>query len=335
MAQITSTTPSDTGWQRSLAAAIRDPDELVEALDLPGRLGQPARRAAELFGLLVPGSYLARMRRGDPADPLLRQVLPLEAEFDVVEGFTQDAVGDADARRAPGLIHKYAGRALLISTGACPVHCRYCFRRHYPYGSEPRRLDDWEPAFETIAGDDSLEEIILSGGEPLMLTDTRLAQLVERLQAIGHLRRLRVHTRMPIVLPDRVTDRLLSLLTETRLTTVVVVHANHPAEVAADCAEALGRLVRSGLTVLNQAVLLAGVNDDLDVLVELCTRLIDLGVVPYYLHQLDRVAGTAHFEVPESRGLELARQLEARLPGYAVPQYVREVAGALGKVRLA
>ncbi len=281
---------------------------------------------------MVPESYLARMQAGDPDDPLLRQVLPLGDEEAVVPGFEQDAVGDGASRAAPGLLHKYHGRALLIAAGACAVHCRYCFRRHYPYGEEPRRLDEWNPALEALAADESIEEALLSGGDPLMLTDARLAQLIERLAAIPHLRRLRIHSRLPIVLPDRVTDSLLGILRGTRLQPIMVVHANHPAEVAADCAEALRRLVQGGVPTLNQAVLLRGVNDRAEVLEELLRRLIDLGVIPYYLHQLDRVAGTAHFEVDRAKGHELVRALRERLPGYAVPQYVEERPGAPSKL---
>jgi EF-P beta-lysylation protein EpmB len=224
-------------------------------------------------------------------------------------------------------LHKYAGRALLIAAGSCAVHCRYCFRREYPYGDEPRRLDDWEAALSVIAADDSLHEIILSGGDPLMLTDARLGAIVERLAGVPHLRRLRIHSRLPIVLPDRITDGLLTLLRGTRLTPIMVVHANHPAEIAGDCRDALALCVQSGMTTLNQAVLLRGVNDDADELAVLCERLIDVGVLPYYLHQLDRVRGAAHFEVDERVGRALIEALRERLPGYAVPRYVREEAG--------
>ncbi|MFO1093501.1 MAG: EF-P beta-lysylation protein EpmB [Planctomycetaceae bacterium] len=318
-------------WHQSLAAAIRDPELLIARLRLPESLREPARRAAEHFPLMVPQSFLRRIRPGDVHDPLLRQVLPLEDECSDVPGFVADPVGDEAARRAPGLLHKYAGRALLVATGSCAVHCRYCFRREYPYQQEPRRLEDWTPALEAIAADDSLHEIILSGGDPLMLTDPRLGTLIERLAGISHLRRIRVHSRLPIVLPDRVTPELIDVLRSTRLTPIMVVHANHPAEVVDDCRDALAMLVQSGITTLNQTVLLKGINDDADVLAELCERLVDVGVLPYYLHQLDRVRGAAHFEVSESRGLRIVEELRRRLPGYAVPRYVREIAGEVGK----
>lgn len=322
-------------WQRSLAAAVRDSDRLIDLLELSDIDRHAARRAAGLFPLLVPADYLERMERGNPRDPLLLQVLPLGAETEPVPGFRDDALEEGHARLAPGLLQKYRGRALMIATGACAVHCRYCFRRHYPYGDEPRRLEEWEPAIEAIAADQTLTEIILSGGDPLLLGDARLRILIDRLAAIPHLTRLRIHSRLPIVLPERVTGDLIGMLTAGRLTPILVVHANHPRELVGRCADALRRLVRSGITVLNQAVLLCGVNDSADALAGLCERLVDLGVVPYYLHQLDRVSGTAHFEVDEQRGRAIIGELRRRLPGYAIPQYVREIPGEPFKTPLA
>lgn len=319
------------GWNRSLAKAVRDPVELLRLLDLTHLSHRFSHQAAIEFPLLVPHSFVRRMERGNPADPLLRQVLPLDDELLPAPGFVADAVSDASFRTAPGLLHKYQGRALMIAAGSCAVNCRYCFRRHYPYGDEPRRLDDWEPALEQLRRDTSVSELLLSGGDPLMLTDHRLAELIERLESIPHLKRLRVHTRLPIVLPDRVTETLRSLLTGNRLTSIVVVHSNHASELVADCAEALRQLVRSGITVLNQAVLLKGVNDSVDALADLSESLINLGVMPYYLHQLDRVVGTAHFEVDPQTGRQLVSQLRARLPGYAVPRYVQEIPGEAHK----
>jgi L-lysine 2,3-aminomutase len=325
-------TPDLRDWRQSLAEAIREPAELIERLRLPAALLEPATRAAGLFPLLVPESYLRRMRPGDPRDPLLLQVLPLGDEEREVPGFTADALHEAGFRRAPGLLHKYAGRALLIAAGACAVNCRYCFRRHYPYGEEPRRWDDWQPALDAIATDDSLHEIILSGGDPLMLSDRRLLELCTAVDAISHLQRLRIHTRLPIVLPERLTAELLEGLSSLKTTVIFVVHANHPNEIAGDCAKTLRRMVRSGFTVLNQSVLLRGVNDNVDALAELCEKLANLGVMPYYLHQLDRVAGTAHFEVADDVGVALIAELRKRLPGYAVPALVREEPGELHKV---
>jgi EF-P beta-lysylation protein EpmB len=244
-------------------------------------------------------------------------------------------VGDLSASRAPGLLQKYAGRALMVTTGACAVHCRYCFRRHFPYSEAPRGLAQWSPALAEIAGDPELHEVILSGGDPLMLVDQQLAGLIVRLAAIGHLRRLRIHTRLPLMIPQRVTAEFLSLLRTTRLTPIVVLHANHPDELVGRTVDAIAALADAGVPLLNQAVLLRRVNDDVDVLQALCERLVDLRVMPYYLHQLDRVAGAAHFEVPVERGVQLIKQLRRRLPGYAVPRYVYEQPGAAAKLPLA
>jgi EF-P beta-lysylation protein EpmB len=314
--------------------AVRDPAELCRLLELPASYAAAARQAADLFPLFVPRGYLARMRAGDPDDPLLRQVLPVSNETAQVFGFTADPVADRAAEVRPGLLRKYAGRALMVTTGACAVHCRYCFRRHFPYDEAPHSLADWQPALDSLAADSSVHEVLLSGGDPLTLGDDALARLIERLAAIPHLRRVRIHTRLPILISERVCPRLIDWLRGTRLTAIMVVHANHPAELDSPVAAALGRLVDAGIPVLNQSVLLKGVNDRAEVLAELCERLIDLRVIPYYLHQMDRVAGAAHFEVPESVGLAIMDQLRARLPGYAVPRYVREMPGELSKVEV-
>jgi EF-P beta-lysylation protein EpmB len=275
------------------------------------------------------------MRKGESADPLLRQVLPIESELLSPQGFTADPVGDESATLSAGLLRKYSSRALLVTTGACAVHCRYCFRRHFPYSESPRSPDDWQPAIDRIAVDRSIDEVILSGGDPLMLVDEHLAELARHLAEVPHLRRLRVHTRLPIMIPQRVTDELLGWLRGTRLAPIMVVHANHAQEIDEPTAAALARLINAGIPVLNQSVLLAGVNDSAAALIDLSRRLIDLRVMPYYLHQLDRVQGAAHFEVPIERGLELTEQMRAALPGYAVPRYVQEVAGEANKVVLA
>jgi EF-P beta-lysylation protein EpmB len=326
---------SATGWQQDLKEAVRDPYELCRLLGLPESLAAEASRSAGRFPLFVPRPYLSRMLPGDPDDPLLRQVLPRSNEQHVVEGFGSDPVGDLAASRRPGLLHKYAGRVLIVAVGACPVHCRYCFRRDFPYQSIARLAAGWEEACRDIAADVSLREVILSGGDPLVLPDESLAELVRRLAESPHLTRLRIHSRFPVVIPRRVTSKLIAWLAGTRLTPVVVIHVNHPAELDSAISEAIGRLVGAGVMVFNQAVLLAGVNDRLETLVALCERLIDLRVVPYYLHQLDRVAGAAHFEVSPDVGRRLVEGLRARLPGYAVPRYVREIAGAAYKLPLA
>ena len=328
-----STTP--VGWRAQLRGSIRDPETLIDRLQLPDSLREGARRSHELFPALVPESFLRRMVPGDRNDPLLRQVLPLlEEGAEPPAGFAADAVGDQAATRTPGLIHKYQGRALLIVAGVCAVSCRYCFRRHFPYDETPATAEEWAPALETIAADSTIEEVILSGGDPLMRSDRWLGDLVAQIEAIPHVTRLRLHTRLPIVLPARVDDEFLSLLEDTRLAPTVVVHANHPNEIDAECGNSLEGIVRRGTPVLNQSVLLRGVNDTADALIELSRRLLSVRVLPYYLHQLDRVVGAAHFEVPEARGLELIEAMRAELPGFGVPRYVREVPGAPNKVEI-
>ncbi len=322
--------PRYASWQDALKDAVRDVDELRRLMGLPPDTA--AARATAGFPLLVPRGYVARMRPGDPNDPLLRQVLPVGEEEADVPGFVADPVGDAPAARQPGLLQKYAGRVLLVATGACAVHCRYCFRRHYPYSDTPRSLEDWRPALDQIAADPSLHEVILSGGDPLALADGVLGTLIDQLAAIEHVRRLRIHTRLPIVIPERVTDSLVSMLADGRLVPIVVVHANHAHELDDSVAAALGRLVGAGIPLLNQAVLLHRVNDSVAAQAALCERLVDLRVMPYYLHQLDRVAGAAHFNVPPAVGRDIVERLRARLPGYAVPHYVQEVPGATSKV---
>jgi EF-P beta-lysylation protein EpmB len=319
-----------------MTAAVTSPEKLVADLGLPSALTQPAVEASKSFPLRVPESFLQRIRPGDAHDPLLRQVLPLADELaPAPPGFGADPLGEAAARRAPGLLHKYRGRALLVTTGACAIHCRYCFRREFPYDEQQGDGPRFRAALEAIARDESLEEVILSGGDPLSLSNARLAGLTQALGAISHVRRLRIHTRTPIALPARVDERLLTWLRELSLPMTVVVHANHPREIDAQVAAACGRLRGTGVTLLNQSVLLRGVNDDPVVLAELSRRLFEAGVLPYYLHVLDRVRGAQHFAVSERRARRIAGELAGRLPGYLVPRLTREQPGAPAKVVLA
>ena len=311
-------------WRIQLREAIRDPDQLIDRLGLPDALRPGARRAAERFAVVVPEPFLARMRHGDPDDPLLRQVLPLEEETVSAAGFDRDPVGDLEARLSPGLIQKYHGRALLVVTGVCAVACRYCFRRHFPYHEGPASLEAWEPAFRTVEADPSLEELILSGGDPLMRDDAWLTRMIHRIDQIPHVRRIRVHTRLPIVIPDRVTEALLETLTTSRCVVTVVVHANHPQELDAGCSSTLRSLVDRGIPVFNQAVLLRGINDSAEVQVALSKRLLESKVTPYYLHQLDPVEGAAHFEVETARGVAITDEVRGQLPGLGSPRYVRD-----------
>lgn len=318
------------GWQQAWREAIRDPRELLAVLGLEGRVAVSEAAAAQ-FALRVPRAFAARMRPGDPNDPLLRQVLPLDEELRPVPGFRLDAVGDAAAGAGQGVIRKYMGRALLVATGSCAVNCRYCFRRHFPYAEQSAAAGSWRSAVETIAADDSLHEVILSGGDPLSLATPKLADLTAALAGIAHVRRLRIHTRLPVVLPERVDEALEAWLAALPWPVAVVVHANHAQEFDAGVDAALGRLRAAGAVLLNQAVLLRGVNDSLDAQAALHERSFVAGVLPYYLHQLDRVAGAAHFEVPDEAALALHAAMRDRLPGYLLPRLVREVAGDAAK----
>ena len=327
-------TPVPIRWQTDMAQAITSPEALIESLGLDASLLGPARAAAEKFGLRVPLGYVARMRRGDASDPLLRQVLPIGAESELAADFGPDPVGEASARRAPGLLQKYRGRALLITTSACAIHCRYCFRREFPYSEQTGESTRFSEALEEIARDDSIEEIILSGGDPLSLGDSRLTSLTDELAKIPHIRRLRLHTRQPVVLPSRVDAGLMAWLGRLPWPVVFVLHANHANEIDESVRTACARLKQHGVTLLNQTVLLKGVNDDADVLADLSRALFDAGVLPYYLHVLDRVTGSAHFDLPEARAQAIAGALAARMPGYLVPRLVREVEGAPAKLSL-
>jgi L-lysine 2,3-aminomutase len=362
--------PDLADWQSVLAEGVRSPGELCRLLGLEPSVAAEAERAAGGWPLLAPRPYLARIRRGDPADPLLLQLLPRAAETATVPGYRADPLGETGAMHGPGLLRKYQGRILIVASGSCAVHCRYCFRRHFlgqgagtrgegrgargeeaadspskspnlqisksPNPCSPHHCPPLEDGIlRTIASDPSIHEVILSGGDPLTLPDEPLARLAEQLAQIPHLRRLRIHTRLPVMIPQRVNDDLLSWLRANRLSPIVVVQINHSAEIDGEVASAFGRLVDAGIPLLNQSVLLRGVNDRADVLAELCERLVELRVMPYYLHQLDAVAGAAHFEVPVATGLALIAELRARLPGYAVPRYVRETPGAANKEVLA
>jgi EF-P beta-lysylation protein EpmB len=317
-------------WRRAWRDAVTDPLELLQVLGL-GQLAARLPADAAGFPLRVPRGFVARMRHGDAADPLLRQVLPLDDELRVVPGFGLDAVGDLASRGARGLLHKYDGRALLVATGSCAVHCRYCFRRHFPYGEEIAAAGQWQASLEYLQANPGISEVILSGGDPLSLATAKLAELTARLAALPQVRRLRLHTRLPVVLPERIDAELLEWLAALPWPVVMVIHANHANELDDGVAAALGALRRRGVRLLNQSVLLRGVNDDPRTLVQLSERLFACDVQPYYLHQLDRVAGTAHFEVADAEATALAAELRARLPGYLVPLLVRETAGEPNK----
>jgi len=312
-------------WQAQLQQAWRDPAALLRHLGHdPCAFGLAPD---ESFPFLVTRSFADRMRRGDPHDPLLRQVLPLARESRRVPGFGPDPVGDGDSRVVQGVLHKYRGRVLLTATGACPIHCRYCFRREFDYAGNTLAGRALVEAVSYIDAHPDIEEVILSGGDPLMLSNPRLERLTASLAGIPHLKRLRIHSRMPVTLPERIDPGVLDWLENLGWQVVVVVHANHAREFNQNVAAALARLREAGATVFNQAVLLKGINDSRQPLAALMQASFAAGAIPYYLHLLDRVSGSAHYEVPRERALELMKDLRARLPGYLVPRLVEERAG--------
>lgn len=321
-------------WQNLLAGSLTDPATLLKRLGLDPQLLPQVTAAAADFPLRVPEPYIARMRHADLTDPLLRQVLPIGDELLGQPGYVVDPLGERDTNARPGIIHKYAGRLLLIVSAGCAVNCRYCFRRHFPYEENRLGTDDWTQALDYIREDPSIKEVIYSGGDPLAASDRRLAWLTREIAAIPHVRRLRVHTRLPVVIPQRVTPELIDALCGTRLPVTMVLHCNHANELDAELGRAITALRRAQITVLNQAVLLRGVNDRLEDQLALSENLGDHGVLPYYLHVLDRVRGAQHFNVDDAEATRLVGRMLTRLPGFLVPRLVREVAGENGKVPL-
>jgi EF-P beta-lysylation protein EpmB len=322
------------GWQRALTHAYRDPVELLSAVNLTPDQIPGGIAINENFPLRVPRGFVSRMKPGDPNDPLLLQVLSRQPEKSKQSGFLLDPVGDGPATASPGLLHKYQGRVLLITTGACPIHCRYCFRRHYPYSDNRPDNGDWSKAMDYIDADPSINEVILSGGDPLSLSNERLQAISDRLAGIPHIRRLRIHTRMPIILPERIDTGFKKWLASLPWQTIVVTHCNHANEIDQQVSNALEDLKTTGATLLNQAVLLKDINDNVPALVNLSETLFKSGILPYYLHLLDRVEGAAHFEVEESIALALMNEVQCHLPGYLVPKLVREVTGKPHKVQI-
>lgn len=318
-------------WQEEIRSAFRNPVDLAAFLGL-SMPQLPRVRPDGVFPTMVPRPFAERMRKGDPLDPLLRQVWPDATESVATPAESLDPVGDGGARMAPGLLHKYAGRALVVATGACAVHCRYCFRQNFPYDEAARSQEQWANQLDAFRQDLSIREVILSGGDPLSLPDAVLAARIADLESIPHLETLRIHTRLPVVVPSRVTDDFCQILSRSRFAKVVVLHANHPAELDAAVGAACADLRATGSTLLNQSVLLRGVNDDAVVLETLSRRLWECGVLPYYLHALDRVSGSSRFLVPDEDGIRLVETLRSRLPGYLVPRFVRETEGEPAKM---
>ncbi|MBI4005247.1 MAG: EF-P beta-lysylation protein EpmB [Gammaproteobacteria bacterium] len=319
-------------WQSELQHTIRDPAALLERMGLSKNKLQLSKKAVLTFPMRVPPEFADRIRKNNTNDPLLLQVLPVAEEEYAQPDFSDDPLAEQQTQPVPGLLHKYHGRALLIATGVCAIHCRYCFRRHFPYSVSNPVPNQWQKALDYLRQDTSIREIILSGGDPLTLSDQRLSALVHKLAQISHLRRLRIHTRIPIVLPVRINKSMLQWLTGTRLKPVMVVHANHANELDNSVAKAIDMIRDAHVPLFNQSVLLRGVNDSAEALINLSEALFNIGIIPYYLHMLDPVQGAAHFDVTETRARQIMCEIREKLPGYLVPRLVREYAGAAYKI---
>lgn len=320
-------------WQQALRDCITNPQELLQQLQLDQQIPLAKQQAIAHFGLRVPRQFVSRMQIGDIHDPLLRQVLPVVEEMQQVEGFSHDPVGDLAANKLPGLLHKYHGRALLTVTGSCAIHCRYCFRREFPYQNNNPGRKGWQAVFDYLAKDTTIEEVIFSGGDPLSASDHHLIELIKHIESIAHIQRLRLHTRLAIVIPQRISTELLNAFKNSRLDVIMVMHCNHANEIDTTVASATQKLRTAGVQLLNQSVLLKGVNDTVGGLTDLSKRLFTVGILPYYLHMLDKVNGAAHFLVDDTTAKQLITQVSEQLSGYLVPKLVREQSG-LGAKRL-
>ena len=331
---VTLNTPSREDWLTQLADVVTSPDELLHLLNVDADANLLAGRDAKrLFALRVPRAFIARMEPGNPNDPLLRQVLTSQEEFINVPGFSTDPLEEQHSV-VPGLLHKYSNRALLLVKGGCAVNCRYCFRRHFPYAENQGNKRNWQMALEYIAAHPRLDEIIFSGGDPLMAKDHELDWLLTQLEAIPHIKRLRIHSRLPVVIPARITDTLVARISASSLQVLLVNHVNHANEIDAAFRSSMKKLRMAGVTLLNQSVLLRGVNDNAHVLADLSNALFDAGVMPYYLHVLDRVQGAAHFMVSDEEARAIMRELLTLVSGYLVPKLAREIGGEPSKTPL-
>ena len=335
MAQIIPKKPVtvESNWQKEIATSFTDPISLLKYLGLPVENFFEDIKARELFPMRVPRVFAARMEKANPADPLLLQVMTSRQEFDKTTGFSNDPL-DEQSNNQPGILHKYKNRLLLLVRGGCAVNCRYCFRRHFPYSDNHLNKQQWQQALTYIADNPDINEVIYSGGDPLMAKDDFLAWLTQEIEKIPHIKRLRIHTRLPVVIPSRVTTELLVWFSQSRLKPIMVLHVNHANEIDASFGDAMQKLKQAGVTLLNQAVLLKGVNDLVEQQVALNEGLFEIGVMPYYLHVLDKVTGAEHFDLADSQAKILMADMIKRLPGYLVPKLVREIAGQPGKTPL-
>lgn len=323
----------EQNWLKQLANGISDPAKLLEMLEIDPSPWQDGFAARKLFAQRVPQSFVDRMEKGNPYDPLLRQVLPLSEEFEVHDGYSNDPLEEQD-NELPGLLHKYRNRALMIVKGGCAVNCRYCFRRHFPYQENKSGKQAWTQCLEYMAQQPELNEVIFSGGDPLMAKDDEIHWLLEHIAKIPHIKRLRIHSRLPVVIPARITDELCHLLRASRLQIVLVTHINHANEINAEFAAQMAKLKQAGATLLNQGVLLKDVNNSVEAQVALNEALFDAGILPYYLHVLDKVQGAAHYFVSDEEAKEIMRGVITRVSGYLVPKLSREIGGRPSKTPL-
>lgn len=323
----------EQNWLQQLTNAISNPADLLQQLEIDPALWQNGFAARKLFAQRVPQSFVDRMEKGNPYDPLLRQVLPLNEEFEWHDGYSNDPL-DEQNNAIPGLLHKYRNRVLMIVKGGCAINCRYCFRRHFPYQENKGSKPVWQQSVDYIAAHPELNEVILSGGDPLMAKDEELRWLIDAISSVPHIKRLRIHSRLPVVIPARITDALCDLLRETRLQVILVTHINHANEINLEFKQQMSRLRAINVTLLNQGVLLKGVNDSVDAQVALSETLFDAGILPYYLHVLDKVQGAAHFFVSDQKAKEIMAGVIERVSGYLVAKLTREIGGRASKTPL-
>lgn len=324
-------TTHNISWSQHLSQAITSLPELIKHLGLPESLIEQGIEAQQSFKLLVPRPYLSRIEHGNLSDPLLLQILPSSAEMQTVLGYSKDPLEEADHNPQKAIVHKYKRRLLVITTGTCAVNCRYCFRRHFPYGDNQLAQAEWQSVIDYLKVHPDVNEVILSGGDPLMMKDALLANKVRQIEALPQIKRLRIHSRLPVVIPARVCDEMLDWINESRLDIIMVWHINHANEIDEELAQAAFKLKQAGVTVLNQGVLLKGINDTVEAQVNLSEAVFDAGILPYYMFTLDPVEGAAHFDITIEDAQKLMGKVAAELPGYLVPKLAKEIPGKTSK----
>ncbi|WP_425641739.1 EF-P beta-lysylation protein EpmB [Marinomonas gallaica] len=322
-------------WSTELAQAIKSPAELMPLLGLSEQTLPPAAQAMTSFKMLVPRPFVGRMEYGNVNDPLLRQVLADDIEMLPSAGYSKDPLEEGNHNPQKAIVHKYERRILVITTGTCAVNCRYCFRRHFPYGDNQLAQKEWDSVIDYLTQHPEVNEVILSGGDPLMLKDSQLGPHIEKLNALPQLKRLRIHSRLPIVIPSRINHELLGWINNSRLDIILVLHSNHANEIDQSVAEKVALLKQAGVTVLNQGVLLKGVNDSVEAQVDLSERLFSAGILPYYMFTFDPIEGGAHFDLSVSFAQRLMGQVAEKLPGYLMPKLAKEIPGQPAKTVLA